>query len=154
MKAHIKMINFISGVLKSLKPIISAQSSLLQDNRVTEGQMAKEEVLGLLLWYHFLLHGYHIKFICVNLFLPSISPCQISFDKTLLSDEPGHEKDNLAMEPGPPDIQLMAAEGDANDGTDHFFLSLAPKHRRRIWRKVFSGTLPQASVESFIMETE
>ena len=37
MKAHIKMINFISGVLKSLKPKISAQSSLLQDNRVTEG---------------------------------------------------------------------------------------------------------------------
>lgn len=49
MKAHIKMINFISGVLKSLKPIISAQSSLLQDNRVTEGQMTKEEALGLVL---------------------------------------------------------------------------------------------------------
>lgn len=32
MKARIKMINFISGVLKSLKPIISAWSSLLQDS--------------------------------------------------------------------------------------------------------------------------
>lgn len=34
-------------------------------------------------------------------------------------------KDNLAMEPGPPDIQLMATEGDADDGTDPFVLSLA-----------------------------
>lgn len=63
-------------------------------------------------------------------------------------------KDNLAMEPGPPDIQLMATEGDAEDGTDHFILSLAPKHRRRIWRQISTGTLPQVSVESFIMETE
>ena len=63
-------------------------------------------------------------------------------------------KDNLAMQPGPPDIQLMAAEGDADEGTGHFFLSLAPKHRGRIWQKIFSGTFPQVSVESFIMETE
>lgn len=63
-------------------------------------------------------------------------------------------KDNLAMEPGPPDIQLMATEGDADDGTDPFVLSLAPKHRRRIWRKISSGTSPPVSVESFITETE
>ena len=62
-------------------------------------------------------------------------------------------KDNLAMQRGPPDIQLMATEGDADEGTDHF-LSLAPKYRGRIWQKIFSGTFSQVSVESFIMETE
>lgn len=93
MKAHIKMINFISGFLKSFKPIISAHSSLLQDSHVTEGQVTKKRRVSL----GPLIPISYDTNITSNLSVPTWSCHQFpsaksGLTKTLPSDEPGQEK--------------------------------------------------------------